>query len=103
MPITNLAIQRKRLIELSDFKRKFSKDIKEVRISRFDNYQYFYIIASNFQPYHIDYLKQMEYDLHKIEAENEEGIKILVGKWASEKHNFPEGILGYICWSEYVK
>jgi transposase-like protein len=33
MPITNLAIQRKRLNELTDFKRKFNKDIKEAELS----------------------------------------------------------------------
>lgn len=102
MPVTNVTILRKRLDELIDFKKKFSKDIEEIRITRPDNYQYFYIIAKNFRPHHIDDLKAMKFDLWNIEAENDK-VKILVGKSADEKRNFPEGIIAYLAWGEYVK
>lgn len=102
MPITNTVILRKRLNELTDFKKKFAKDIEAIRITRPDNYQYFFIIANNFNTTHIDYLKQMKFDIRKIEGDNDK-VKILVGKEAVEKRNFPEGFIGYLIWEEYVK
>ena len=92
MPITNLSIQRKRLNELVDFKKKFIKDVEEIRITKPDNYQYFYIIANNFDPDHIDYLKQMRFDVSRMEGENGK-IKVLVGKMAPEKRTFPYGFV----------
>lgn len=101
MPITNLAIQRKRLDELRDFKEKYKEDVTEVRITRPENYCYFYVLSRKITPHHLHILKELKFNLCGIEAENEK-VKLLVGKMSPEKPLFAD-VFGYIAWGGYIK